>query len=122
MKITDLLNKEYGTDGWRVGRSEISNICAKYEEQDCVVAYLKEKLGVAILFRGEKKFFALIMLRNDLEFGGYDYKMTRIGLKDFFKISDSNEGQTNVVIVDEEAYKKAKRSFVMEEMSKQDSN
>ena len=124
MKIKDLLNKEYdNTNEWRVGKADIWKIVNKYGDDDCVIAYLKEKLGITILFRGQKKYFAMIMLRNDLDYGGFDYKMTRIELKDFFKICDSepnelNGHSSNVVILDEEAYKKAKRSFVMEAMVK----
>jgi len=120
MKISELLKGEYNClEHWRSGMSNVRHIVDKYGEQECVVAYLKEKLGITILLRGEKKFFAMVAMRNDVNFGGYNYKMTRIELKDFFKLTDEGQGNNALMVLDDEQYKKAKRMFVMEAMAEQ---
>ena len=120
MKISELLKGEYNClEHWQSGMSNVRHIVDKYGEQECVVAYLKEKLGITILLRGEKKFFAMVAMRNDVNFGGYNYKMTRIELKDFFKLTDEEQGNNALMVLDDEQYKKAKRMFVMEAMAEQ---
>ena len=126
IRINSLLKGEYNClDNWRSGMSDIRSIVGTYGDEDCVVAYLKEKLGITILIKGSKKFFAMVAMRNDVDFGGYNYKMTRIELADFFRLTELNEGNNNnnaMVILDDEQYKKAKRTFVMEEMATKTDN
>lgn len=87
MKIKELLEEYTDDDGdknevySRYGHTALSNIIIQYYDTDCVVAYTKERLGIIYIIKAKKCFYAFISLvKEEINFGGYDYKLARIDL------------------------------------------
>ena len=87
MKIKELIEEQYG--GFTKARP--ARIINDYANKECVVCYLKEKLGVTMIMKSSKKFFAFVFLRRDIWFGGYDYRVSEIEIKKAREIMGENE-------------------------------
>ena len=87
MKIKELLEEKYS----QYGHSEDFNCLMRYMDNDCVVAYKKESLGIIFIIRGLRKYFAFVSITKDKFYlGGYDFKLTRLSVSNALKLTNNN--------------------------------
>ena len=72
MKPNELIRKRKSCYDRR-GHADVERRLQYYMEDDCVIAYLKEKLGTIFIIKSKRKYFAFIYQNPDLYFGGYGY-------------------------------------------------
>lgn len=107
MKPSELVKR---TNWWDArGNAHIERRLAKYNEKDCVVAYLKERLGTIFIIKGKCKYFAFIHSNPMFNFGGYDYKLTDLSLKDAVNVMGDG-----AVIIDKDLYGKMIKTILVE--------
>lgn len=105
MTPRELLTQDYSS----YGHSRDSQVLRDYFEENCVVAYTKESLGIVMIIRGTRKYFAFVSLKNGFNFGGYDYKLTLIEPIEAIKVM-----QDSAIIVDKDLYGKLTKTLLME--------
>jgi hypothetical protein len=95
MKIKELLGDKFDT----YGHSREKHIISRYSEKDCIISYVKEKLGTIFIIKGSNKYFAFVSLNKDLYFGGYNYGLTSIEVKEAINLMGKG-----AIIADKELY------------------
>jgi len=92
------------------GQSKYYNIYYNYYQDDCVIAYSVNDLGIFILMRGERKYFHLVSLKLPYSyFGGYGYNMKVDDNISFIQLN-------NVVVVNKEEYQKYKDKLFLKKL------
>lgn len=97
-------------DWWNVrGHAEVERRFQRYQDKNCVVAYLKENLGTIFIIKSARKYYAFVHLNPEVYFGGYDYKMAKISLKLALDLMGED-----VIIVDKELFGNLNKYMILE--------
>jgi hypothetical protein len=92
-------------------RAETEKSITPYLNEECVVAYDKNKLGVIFIIKTKKKYFCYVGLRNYLYIGGYGYNYGRMGLNEIMSLLGDD-----CVILNKDEYSKIKKKMIMENL------
>ena len=107
MKLKELIT----INGTREVTAQAANmkLLRRYNNEDCVVAYLKEQLGIIVIIRGDKKYFAFVWNTPKIYYGAYNYKFHRIEVKLGLELMNDK-----IIVVDEELFGKLKKYLILE--------
>jgi hypothetical protein len=89
----------------------------EYQNQDCVVAYVKNCLGLIILIRTAKDFMGYIITEHDFR----GYTLFRMDLKEIYKYFNYGDEQENhkLNVVEQELYKRFIAVLGLRELEKE---
>ena len=109
MKINELLKLDFEFDENQFGLGGISmgKIFNKYSEEDCVVAYNKNKASIIFIIKTARTYMGFYRFSDVLR-GDVSHTLRRIDLNQSVKLIE-NEG----VIVDEDEFTKVKRKIIL---------
>jgi hypothetical protein len=86
----------------------------EYKDEDCVIAYTKNCLGLVMVIKTKKDMFAFIV--TEFDFRGYT--LFRIDLDKAYKYLNFNGESHKLNIVDEELYKRFQAKLSLMELDK----
>lgn len=86
----------------------------RYKNEDCVIAYSVNDLGLFLLLKGKRKYFTFISLKDEIQgkelrYGGYENRLSQLEDINFIQLN-------NVIVVDEAEYKKYKDKMLLREL------
>jgi len=97
-------NSQFGT----YSHMNVWNVLQKYLNEDCVIAYEKNSLGVIFIIKTKRKYEAYISLKN-LYFGGY---LNHFDLGFILKLIDDDR----LEIVNKEEFSKMKKRLLIDKL------
>ena len=92
-------------------RVEAKRIIDLYYNQDCVIAYDKNKLGVIFIIKGKTKYFGFVSLKEGIYLGGQEYIFGRIDLKKVLSLLGDD-----CKILNKEEFSKVKKEIIVENL------
>lgn len=107
MKPSEIL-KKYDLNyedihGYGSAHSTILNSLRYYKDEECVIAYLTEKIGFCFIIKSKKTYFGFYGVKKGIYFSGVNYVFRRCDLKEAIRLI--NRGGT---ILNQVEYNKIK--------------
>jgi len=105
MKPTDVIKNEI-----RNAYSETFRLYSRYKNEECVIAYRKCFMGVAMVIKGKKELFGFVVMDENTT-KWRTSELQRKELKEIIKLFNL-EDANKVIIIDEENYKLFERKVL----------
>ncbi len=92
-------------------QAETERIITSYFEEECVIAYDKNKIGVIFIIKGKKKHFGFVAIKNDIYLGGHGYTFRKNQLKTVLPLLGDD-----CHILNKEEFAKVKKKMIVDNL------
>lgn len=110
MKPKELLNY-CGIPRWNWAQAETERSITPYLDEECVIAYDKNKIGVIFIIKSKKKHFGFVAIKGDIYLGGHGYTCRKLELKIILSLlrDDCN-------ILNKDEFSKIKKKMIVDNL------